>query len=93
MTDAPTVIVIHESAAKSLFRDAGTFCLVVGIIGVGVLLNSPAMQWCGFLMLVVIAFARALLHKSARHTPQDAADFLAEKFGVRATHKQENENG
>ncbi len=57
MADKPKteVIVVHETVAKSLARDAGTFATVVGIIGVGVWCGSSAMQWVGAIMLFVAA--------------------------------------
>lgn len=50
MTDKlarPKLILIRESAARSWIRDASTFALFVGLIGVGWLLGSEPMQWVG----------------------------------------------
>lgn len=41
------VIVIRETLAKSLVRDAGTLGLFVSLIGIGIALDSSAMQWTG----------------------------------------------
>lgn len=41
------VIIIRETAIQSLVKDAGTFALFASLIGVGVLLDSGAMQWVG----------------------------------------------
>lgn len=79
------VIVIAETLGKSIARDAVTFVMIVGVIGTGRYLDSPAMQWIGFLMLILSAFARAMsISKNSKMTPQAAADFLATKFNVRA---------
>ena len=43
----PTVIIIHETVLQSLARDAGTFFMLAALIGLGVLLQSVALQWVG----------------------------------------------
>lgn len=42
------------------WRAAISTCIQVGIIGIGILANSPAMQWSGFLALVLIAITAAI---------------------------------
>jgi hypothetical protein len=59
MKEQPKILIIHESVKHSLARDAGTFALVVGVIGTGVFLQSSAMQWAGFIMLALAALALA----------------------------------
>lgn len=44
---SPEIIIIRETWRESLLSDAGTFCLFVGLIGIGWLLDSSAMQWVG----------------------------------------------
>ena len=48
----PEIIIVHETPAQSWKRDASSFALFLAIIGVGVALNSAAMQWVG----AIIAF-------------------------------------
>jgi len=42
-----TIIDGRESVIGSLLKDAGTLLLFVGLIGIGVFLDSKAMQWVG----------------------------------------------
>lgn len=44
---SPEIIIIRETWRESLLSDAGTFCLFVGLIGIGWLLDSSAMQLVG----------------------------------------------
>ncbi len=43
----PEVIILRESMLASIVKDAGTFALFAALIGLGVLLDSGAMQWVG----------------------------------------------
>lgn len=36
-------------------------CMQVGVIGVGVLADSPAMQWSGFFALIIVGLAAAVM--------------------------------
>lgn len=54
------IIIIRETAAQSLVKDAGTFVLFASLIGVGVLLDSGAMQWVGAVMGFVTIFTWAI---------------------------------
>lgn len=56
----PVVVVLHESWTHSIMRDCFTFCTVCTIIGVGVWVQSSAMQWTGFIMIGVMALARCI---------------------------------
>lgn len=86
MADQSNIIVVHESPMQSVIKDTYTFAAVVGIIGVGWLLGSDAMQWIGFVILSVIALARAgSISKKFRYTPQEAADLLRDRWGVVAS--------
>lgn len=53
----PKYIIIRETVAKSLAIDAGTFALFAGLIGLGVWLDSTAMQWAGFFVATVTAIS------------------------------------
>lgn len=55
----PTVIMLRETWQESWVRDASALALFVGLIGIGVLLDSAAMQWTGALVafLSVLAFS------------------------------------
>ncbi|MCZ7855007.1 hypothetical protein O9X81_00090 [Agrobacterium salinitolerans] len=41
------VIVIHETVLQSYLADSSTFLLFAALIGLGVYLDSSAMQWVG----------------------------------------------
>lgn len=85
-TDEPKVVLLHETVAQSLLRDAGTFCMLVACMGVGWFLDSSAMQWAGFIMFFLFIFGRVMgTAKNNQKTPQAAADWLKEKFGVVAS--------
>jgi hypothetical protein len=74
---------VCESVWQSFVKDAISFVTVVGIIGVGKLVDSAAMEWMGagmtvwFFILQVRGTARKL-----RTTPQEAADRLLREHGV-----------
>lgn len=56
-----------------------------GIIWVGVLTDSSAMQWSGFLffLLAVAGLAKSLAAEKEM-SPQEATDYLLKQFNVRA---------
>ena len=84
MTDKTEMIFLHESVRESLVSDIGTFATLASIIGLGVYLESSAMQWAGFIMVSMGIIGRAArMHKGkVRYTPQEAADYLHETYGV-----------
>lgn len=58
------VVIIRESTAESWAKDSFTFLMLTGLVGVGWLLDSSALQWVGALMgfatiCVVASGARA----------------------------------
>ena len=54
----PTVILLRETWWRSLVKDAGSFAMVAGLAGVGVLLDSTALQWIGAIMGFLWVMAR-----------------------------------
>jgi hypothetical protein len=80
------IVMVHETVAQCLMRDAITFVTLVGSIGTGVLLDSSAMQWIAGIIWVVWLISRSLGQANVlRKTPQEAADWLRDKFGARAS--------
>jgi len=71
-----TFIIIHETALQSWMRDASTFTLFAGLIGVGILADSSAMQWAGFFVAIVVCISRAS-GKTKRMTRDEALQFLS----------------
>lgn len=57
------VIIVRESVLESWATDASTFALVVGLIGIGWLLGSNAMQWLGALFAFLTILARAMTER------------------------------
>jgi hypothetical protein len=71
------IIIKDETIAQSWKRDASSYALIVAVIGTGVLMDSAAMQWIGFLCIVVVALARgSALRKNNTKTISEARAFL-----------------
>lgn len=77
------VVVLHETMFQSVVKDLCTYGTIVAVIGTGWWLESEAMQWLGFIMLCISAIGR-IASKNRNMTPQQAADMLWRKFGVKA---------
>lgn len=60
------IIILHETALQSWMRDASSVVMFVALIGIGVYLDSSAMQWVGAILgfLTIIGKASALHNKS-----------------------------
>ena len=88
MSETKTVVLmVHETVRECIARDVVTFLTFAAMSGLGVLLQSSAMQWIGgllWLLWMVTRGASNLRSLGFRGTPQQAADMLAERFGVRA---------
>jgi len=54
-----TIIIIHQTFLQSLLCDLATFLIILLLIGSGVLMESTAMQWLGFIMVIFICFSRS----------------------------------
>jgi len=55
----PEIIILNETLGKSIAKNAASFCTIVAIIGVGVVLDSAAMQWLGALIWMLWLLAKA----------------------------------
>lgn len=53
-------IVVYAKGSCWLCRVAFSLCAQIGVIGIGSLINNPAMSWSGFVMLVVLVIALTL---------------------------------
>lgn len=79
MSNKPMVIILKDTVARSLIKTAGVFVMICGIIGLGVYLQSSAMQWAGFVLsALVIAGLTSHLHKDNRLTIAQARAKLDE---------------
>jgi uncharacterized protein (AIM24 family) len=77
MTTTPDVIIIHETFVKSWLRDLSTFTLFVALIGLGIVLDSGAMQWMGAIIAFLTIMAKASgVQKKNRRTIAEARKFL-----------------
>jgi uncharacterized protein (AIM24 family) len=73
------VVIIHETVLKSWLRDLSTFALFAALIGLGVFLNSSAMQWMGAIIAFLTVCGKASgLHKKNRKSIAEARQFLDE---------------
>lgn len=71
------VILLHETVFTSLMRDASTFAMFVALIGIGVLLDSSALQWTGAMLGFLAIVARSSkVQSDARMTIRQAREYL-----------------
>jgi len=69
------IIVIRESLAKSLARDLFTVSSLTAMVGIGVVLESAAMQWIGAACWLLMAFARGS-GRAKPMTAEQAIEFI-----------------
>lgn len=62
----PEIIIISKRFPDFLIRVAANVASVIAIIGVGVYLQSAAMQWAGFAMLALLLILKALVAPKLR---------------------------
>jgi|AACY02.2.fsa_nt_gi hypothetical protein len=53
-------ITVKISPRYNPWRQIWGLCLQVGVIGIGVVLDSVAMQWAGFIVLLLVALLASL---------------------------------
>lgn len=87
-----TVIVLHETPLQSWVRDASSVVMFITLIGIGVFLESNAMQWVGAILgfLVIIGKAANLSNKM---TVSEARAHLAALDARTSQDKGEPNNG
>lgn len=68
-------IVIRESIAESIIIDGTTFLMFAAMIGLGVYLESEAMQWIGG-MFFIFGMAARLSGGPKKMTKQQALDYI-----------------
>lgn len=71
----------EETVLKSVARDAATFALFFALIGAGVVLDSTAMQWAGFVIAWLTVLAMAARATKFNLTIEQAQDFLRDLEG------------
>lgn len=63
------ILIIHEAVRDSWLKDAGTFAMVLALIGIGIALDSAAMQWVGAIMAIL-----AVMHRASEFRRQNTFD-------------------
>lgn len=69
-------VIVHETVLRSWIRAASTFALFAGLISIGILLDSSAMQWAGFFVAIITIMGRAGVMKLKRMTREEAIAYL-----------------
>ena len=85
MTDK-TIIVIDEKPIESIIRDTYSIVSAFVLIGIGVYLDSRAMEWFGFLMAIIVTFTKVSgLRKNMSMTPDEAIAKISQIKAERET--------
>lgn len=69
------IVILHESVAQSWARDASIFALFLSLIGVGIVLDSSALQWAGA-VVAFITISSLSAGKAKRMTREEAIKHL-----------------
>ncbi len=77
MTKETHILILKESLIQSLFSDLGSFFTFAAMVGLGVYLTSPAMQWVGAIAFLMVMIGRAS-KAGKRFTIQEARTYLDE---------------
>lgn len=73
------IVIVYQTAFQSFISDAATLATVTIPIGLGWLMQSPAMQWLGFIMSLLLLVAKAqgrLGGVNTKLTPAQAIEWL-----------------
>lgn len=73
------LVFIYATAYDGLMSNASSFVMIAGIIGLGVFLDSNAMQWAGFIIAALFIVARAM--RTKKMTEDEAFEFLKSRRG------------
>ena len=80
------ILIKDDRLWRSVLSDTYSTATLVGVIGIGLIVESPAMQWAGFVIFMLWVLVRASAKaKMTRKTAQEAADYIRDKLGVVAT--------
>lgn len=86
MSESKDYISLHDSKLGFWRRYFVTYGTLLACIGVGVLVQSDALQWIGSIIWFLGILGWAITYaKQGYKTPQEAADYLAEKYGAVAS--------
>ncbi|WP_028753685.1 hypothetical protein [Rhizobium leucaenae] len=70
------IIILHETVLQSYLVDSSTFLLFAALIGLGIYLDSAAMQWIGGILGMLTVCDRSMRH--SRMTVEQARKRLDE---------------
>lgn len=56
------IILLHETVLQSWVRDASSIVMFIALIGIGVYLESAAMQWVGAILGFLTIIGKAISH-------------------------------
>jgi len=75
------VIVIQESLVESVLRDILTNVMLIAVVGLGVFLESAALQWIAGVMwiITVLALVSRMMGNNRRMTTAEAIEYLQER--------------
>ena len=74
------IVILRETLLQSIIIDIFTLLTTVGMVGIGVWLESTALQWVGAIMSMIAAFGmvQAIVSNSYKYTINDARKKLDE---------------
>lgn len=60
MSKSPEIIILHETTVQAWVGDASSVVMFVALIGIGVWLDSSAMQWVGAILGFITIIGKAV---------------------------------
>lgn len=91
MSDKPEIILVHETVAQAWGRDASSVVGFVTIIGIGVYLESSAMQWVGAILGFITIVGRAISFGNSNKMSVSQARKRLDEIEARALSKEGGE--
>ena len=64
MSKSNEVIILHETALQSWARGASSVVMFIALIGIGVYLDSSAMQWVGAILGFLVIIGKTISHQN-----------------------------
>jgi hypothetical protein len=76
------VILIHETITQSWLKDAGSALACAAVVALGSWTGSTTAENLGWIALAFLFFCWVKGRDKNEKTPQEAADYLRERYGV-----------
>ena len=83
MTDKPRIILVRERLGESIASDLWTAMTIGGLWSLGYFMGSPALEWVGAIMGLLLIVGRAASKVSGKDkfmTPDQARAWLDSEF-------------